>query len=149
MDTEEKSDRMPYGIVKERKNDLAVVVMERQDMCGDCHACEMMSGKKQCTLTCKDDIKSNIGDRVEITLGAQHFLKATYIMYGVPLIGFVGGLIISLVFTKLFHLKIVDLWVTLGMILGMMIGVFYIRCREKKRVYQKYLPHVIAKIKEE
>ena len=43
---------MPYGTVKEIKGNIAVVSMERQDMCGECHACEMMSGKKNCTLSC-------------------------------------------------------------------------------------------------
>ena len=87
---------MPYGTVKEIKGKTVVVSLERQDMCGDCHACEMMSGKKSCTLNCETDQPYRIGDKVEVDITNQYFLKATYIVYGVPLVGFIIGLILGI-----------------------------------------------------
>lgn len=137
---------MPYGIVKEANKDVAVVIMERQDMCGGCHVCEQISGKKQCTLTCKNDVKAQVGDQVEITLGTQYFLKATYMMYGVPLVGFVSGLGISLGLTKVLELEAVDLWVSLGAIIGTILGILLIKYKDNKKCYHHYLPHIIGRI---
>ena len=138
---------MPYGIVKEKRNDLAVVIMERQDMCGDCHACEMLSGKKKCMLTCKDHVDAKVGERVEVSLGTEHFLKATYIMYGLPLVGFVAGMVTSFGITQLLAIEEIDLWVASGALIGAALGLYYIKWRDKKKVYHKYLPHIIAKVK--
>lgn len=137
---------MPYGTVKEVKGNTAVVTMERHDMCGDCHACEMMSGKKACTLNCETHIKCEAGDQVEVTLTNEYFLKATYIVYGVPLLGFVVGLMIGLGITKALNFSGGDLFIAACAILGTAAGIGYIKMRERKKAYQKFLPHIIAKV---
>lgn len=136
---------MPYGIVKEKHEDLAVVTMERQDMCGDCHACEAMSGKKECTLTCRNHIACEVGDRVEVTLTNDHFLKATYIIYGIPLIGFIVGIGIGIFLAKVLTVGAEDLWIVVGAVLGTLIGIGYIKWRDKKKAYSKFLPHIVGK----
>lgn len=136
---------MPYGVVKEIHKDSAVVIMERQDMCGDCHACEMLSGKKACTLTCLNHIKCNVGDRVEVTLTNEHFLKATYLVYGVPLIGFVIGILIGYGLAQLLTFGEEDIFVAIGAILGTLIGIGYIKWRDKQESYHKFLPHIVKK----
>lgn len=137
---------MACGIVKEKKDNRAVVIMERQDMCGDCHACEMLSGKKQCQLTCEVKSECEVGDRVEVQLGTSHFLKATYIMYGIPLLGFIGGLAVSLIIVKLLQIESTDWWLAAGMLGGTLIGAGYIKIKDKRSTYQKYLPHITSKI---
>ena len=134
---------MPYGTVKEKKGDLVVVSLERQDMCGDCHACEMLSGKKTCTLNCKSQIPCEIGDQVEITLAQERFIKATYLMYGIPLVGFVVGLLAGYAIGMVTHLgEIIGI---IGAIVGMCLGFMLIKRKEKKKQFQKYLPQIIAK----
>lgn len=139
---------MPYGVVKERKDHLAVVIMQRQEMCGECHACEMISGKKECSLTCEVHAECEVGDKVEVELGTSHFLKATYIMYGIPLLGFIGGLLISLVLVNLFKLQNGDGWLIAGMLGGTLLGAAYIKGRDTKNVYKKYLPYITGKVEE-
>ena len=139
---------MPYGIVKEIKGNTAVVTMERQDMCGDCHACEMISGKKSCTLTCKTYVPCQVGDQVEVTLTNDYFLKATYLIYGVPLVGFLVGMIAGIALSKVIQSTHEDIIVALGMIIGTAIGVLYIKRKDKQKAYQQFLPHIVGKKEE-
>lgn len=135
---------MPWGTVKEVKGNTAVVVLERQDMCGDCHACEMISGKKACTLTCEKHIPCKVGDEVEVTLTTDYFLKATYLIYGVPLVGLIAGLVLGVVISQSLHLAFGDLLTAAFMLLGAAMGGLYIKKQDKKKAYQKFLPHIIG-----
>lgn len=134
---------MPYGVVKEVHKNSVIVMMERQDMCGECHACEMLSGKKVCTLTCQSSVSCKVGDRVEVTLTPKHFLKATYIVYGIPLVGFVLGTILGYGLAQVTAFGGEDIWVAIGAILGILIGIGYIRWRDQQEKYKHYLPHII------
>ena len=136
---------MPLGIVKEVKDKTVVVTLERQDMCGDCHACEMISGKKACTLTCESKIPCQVGDQVEIELTTDYFLKATYLIYGVPLLGLVVGLIIGIGITKIMIVPLEDLVMAACMLIGTGLGIIYIKVKDKKKSYHKFLPHVVEK----
>ena len=138
---------MPYGIVKEVKGNTAVVVMERQDMCGDCHACEIMSGKKDCTLSCQTKIPCQVGDKVEIALTTDYFLKATYLIYGVPLIGLLVGLGVGIGLSKILSVSYEDLIVALCIIIGTGLGILYIKSKDKKQTYTKFFPHIVSKVK--
>lgn len=133
---------MPCGVVKEVKESTVVVTMERQDMCGDCHACEMISGKKSCTLNCETQIPCQVGDKVEVGLTSDYFLKATYLIYGVPLIGFLIGLLIGISATKYIEVAYTDLILVGCIAVGTGLGVLYIKKRDKKKAYNQYLPHI-------
>ena len=135
---------MPYGIIKQVKNDYAVVALERQEMCGECHACEMLSGKKTCQLTCLNKVEGNVGDEVEIALAERKFLKATYIMYGIPFIGFLVGFLGGYGLSILLHATSKDLYMVFGSVLGMGLCFLYIKIRESKKAYQKDLPQIVA-----
>lgn len=137
---------MVYGIVKSREGSKAIVVIERQTMCGDCHACERLSGKKQCQLTCEVHTECQVGDKVEVQLETEHFLKAAYLMYGIPLLGFIGGLVISLILTKLLGVTQTDLWLIAGMLMGTVLGTVYIKARDQANAYHKYLPVITSKV---
>lgn len=136
---------MPYGVVKEVRKNSATVMMERQDMCGECHACEMLSGKKVCTLTCQSTIPCKVGDRVEVALTNKRFLKATYIVYGIPLLGFIMGTALGYGLAQVITFGEEDLWVAIGAVIGTLIGVGYIKWADKKEKYEEYLPHIIRK----
>ena len=136
---------MPYGVVKEVHKNSVMVTMERQDMCGECHACEAISGKKACTLTCQSHVPCKIGDRVEVTLTNKHFLKATYIVYGIPLLGFVLGTLLGYSLAQIINFGGEDIWVAIGAVIGTLIGVGYIKWADRKEKYKEYLPHIVRK----
>jgi len=139
---------MPYGTVKEVKGNTAVVTMERQDMCGDCHACEMISGKKACTLTCQTHVECKPGDEVEVNITTDYFLKATYLIYGIPLVGFLGGMVIGIGLSHVVQPVFGEILIAGCMLLGTALGLFYIKKKDKKKAYQKFLPHIIGKKEE-
>lgn len=64
---------MPIGTVEKVEEDYVIVSIERQDMCGECHACEMLGEVKKCTLKCVNECKSQVGDQVEVDV-EQRFL---------------------------------------------------------------------------
>ena len=140
-----RGEGMPYGVVKEVGKRYAIVQMERQEMCGECHACDYITGKKDCILRCEKEIECQVGDMVELKLAQPTFLKATYVMYGFPLIGLIIGLVIGLGASKLFRLGSEDLWVLIGGLLGIVLPLIGIKWAENQGKFKKYLPYIIAK----
>lgn len=136
---------MPVGTVEKLENKYVFVKMERQDMCGECHACEMLTDKKSCSLKCISTIKCHVGDRVEVSLENKTFLKATYIMYGLPFVGLVVGLALGYILQSYLNIWWGELLCMFTALCGMgiMLGVIYIR--DKKNAYKKYLPCIISK----
>ena len=139
---------MPVGTVEKLENKYVFVRMERQDMCGECHACEMLTDKKSCSLKCISARRCQVGDRVEVSLENKTFLKATYIMYGLPFIGLIVGLGLGYILQSYLAVWWGELLCVLTALCGMgiMLGVIY--RRDKKNVYKKYLPCIIAKEEE-
>lgn len=123
---------MPVGVVKKVEENYVMVTLERQDMCGECHACEMLGEIKKCTLKCINQCESKEGNKVEVDITQTFFMKATFIMYGLPLIGLLVGVGIGHQYSEV-------LGILVGVICMMSIlGV--IKYREKHSKYVKMLP---------
>ncbi len=138
---------MPYGKVEKTSSKYAVVQMERQDMCGECHVCEQLTGKKSCKLKCLKKIACEVGDTVEVEIGQAAFLKATYMMYGLPLLGLLGGLGIGYYCFKLNGgVGQEDVYVLIGSTIGVMVALIGIGIAERKGKFARYLPLVVGKM---
>lgn len=133
---------MPTGTVQKIEGDYAIVTIERQDMCGECHACEVIGEIKKCQIKCINTCQAMIDEEVEVDLSNQSFLKATLLMYGVPLAGLLVGICLGALlpgeeghFVKEF-----------GMIIGglglMTISFLWIRHRDKQNHYTELLPKI-------
>ena len=123
---------MPIGTVEKVEEDYVIVSIERQDMCGECHACEVLGEVKKCTLKCVNGCKSQVGDQVEVDVEQHSFMKATFIMYGLPLIGLILGVGMGYKFSE-------GIAIVLG--LGLMALTFgMIKYGEKYNKYAKMLP---------
>lgn len=130
---------MPVGKVEKLEKGFAIVTMERQDMCGECHACEMLGETKKCTLKCTNDCNSQVGDQVEIDVAKASFLQATLIMYGLPLLGLLIGIGLGSFISEV-----------VSLILGIVcMGLTYLLVRwgDKKNKYNKMLPAIVKIIK--
>lgn len=123
---------MPVGTVEKIESDYVIVSIERQDMCGECHACEMLGEVKKCTLKCVNKCESQIGDQVEVDVEHTSFMKATFIMYGLPLIGLLVGIGIGYRFSEV--IAIVLGTALMALIFGL------IKYGEKRNKYRKMLP---------
>ena len=130
---------MPIGTVEKLEKGFAIVTMERQDMCGECHACEMIGETKSCTVKCINDCDSQVGDKVEIDVAKASFLQATLIMYGVPLLGLLIGIGLGSLISEVVS-------IILG-ILGMGLTYLIVRWGDKNNKYNKMLPSIVKIIK--
>ncbi len=70
-------------------------VLQRTDACGDCHACDISENKNEMIITAYNKCNAKVGDNVEIELNTSAMMKATLIMYVLPLITMVGGFLIG------------------------------------------------------
>ncbi len=133
---------MPIGTVKEVAKDYTVVTIERQEMCGDCHACDMMGERKLCEIRCSNTYPVQPQDRVEVDIANQTFLKATGVMYGIPLAAMLIGLLIGSF--------VPDAWGTyakeiamLVLSIGLMVSAFcFVKKRDRANKYAHFLPSI-------
>lgn len=84
-----------YGVVLEIDNGNAVVGIKRNSACSKCGACELGAAHSQMQLTLENTLNAQPGDIVEIELPASQFLKASTILYLIPLIGLILGIVLG------------------------------------------------------
>lgn len=79
------------GIVNSIQGNEAKVIIQRNAACGDCGACQVGKDKLTMEVTAKNVIGAKEGDKVEVEMKFVNVLKASFIMYGIPLIMFIVG----------------------------------------------------------
>lgn len=86
------------GIVFELNDDKAKLIVTRLAACGSsCESCSAHCGEnKQEYINVKNDIGLKIGDRVEITTDSKAVLKYIALVYGLPLIFLISGVVIGM-----------------------------------------------------
>ncbi|MGL6173285.1 MAG: SoxR reducing system RseC family protein [Cellulosilyticaceae bacterium] len=134
---------MLIGRVENIEAEVATVTIKRQDMCGECHACEVVGEVKECKIQCHNECSSQKGDWVEIELENKLFMKATLIMYGVPLIGLLVGLGGGSVVTNFIEVQAKEIIIAVLGIIGTAIGLGIIKIKERKQKYKKLLPRLV------
>lgn len=72
--------------------ETAVVRFVRSDACGRCHACFHL-GAEEADIEIVNTAKAKVGDLVSIELKGGSMVKASLIMYGVPLAGLLIGVL--------------------------------------------------------
>ena len=80
-----------YGQVLKVNGDEATIKLQRKQACERCKACIAGMNKNEMVLIAKNDCNAKPDDWVNIELSEQYFLKATGIMYGLPLIMMMAG----------------------------------------------------------
>lgn len=78
------------GKVIELKGKKAVVRFLRSDACGHCNACFRL-GSNEADIDIDNVLGAKIGDVVGIEMHAKSVLKASLLLYGVPLVGLLVG----------------------------------------------------------
>ncbi len=80
------------GKILEINDEMAKILITRHTACGDCGACQVGRENLNMILSAENTVKGKPGDRVEIELKTENFLFASFIMYGIPLLGLIIGL---------------------------------------------------------
>ena len=89
------------GTVTELNGDTATIVFKRSKACGDCHAC-IMFGSDQAQTELKNTLGAKVGDRVSVELHSGSVMKASLIMYGIPIVALLAGAIAGSFISNLF-----------------------------------------------
>jgi len=82
------------GTVREVMGEKALVVTDRQSMCGQCVAkgfCHMLGGGKEMMAEALNPIGAKPGDTVRIGIPSGTVAKASFVVYMIPAIGLTGG----------------------------------------------------------
>ena len=85
------------GKITKIDDNFATIIIDSTDDCKDCgirFLCSPGSNKDK-IITLENTIDAKIGDRVAITETSNILLKLSFLQYGLPLIGFLLGIIIA------------------------------------------------------
>lgn len=83
-----KEEIREEGIVKQSKDGIAEIIISDSNHCKECSAkiyCQPGNENFR-TLLAKDPFNSESGDKVTITINGSSILKATFQLYGIPLL---------------------------------------------------------------
>ncbi|MFZ7132019.1 MAG: SoxR reducing system RseC family protein [Eubacteriales bacterium] len=83
------------GIVNGLNGKKAKVIIQRSAACGDCGACQVGKNKLTMEAYAVNDAGAQKGDHVEVEMEFVNVLKASLILYGIPLIVFIIGVILG------------------------------------------------------
>ncbi|MBR6007113.1 MAG: SoxR reducing system RseC family protein [Clostridia bacterium] len=89
------------GTVAALNGDTATVVFKRSKACGDCHAC-VSFGSDSAQTEIANTLGAQVGDRVAIELHSGSVIKASLILYGIPLIALLAGALLGSLISDLF-----------------------------------------------
>lgn len=93
------------GVVKTVQGPMAVAVTQRESECEGCKArgsCEAMGGTgANAEVRAINTANAKVGDVVTIALQGSALLKASFIIYMIPMLGLAGGMILGFVVAAL------------------------------------------------
>lgn len=134
------------GQVIELKENLAVIRMTRTEACAKCKACIAGMSKKDMIMEADNECSAQVGDWVEMELRENGFFQAVLIMYGIPLIAFMAGILLGYFVVAPFVPMIDPSVIGFGLgLLFTLLTFLWIRSQEKRWESKKYRP-VAARI---
>lgn len=83
------------GIVVAVENEKAFVHISRSTACENCGACHFDENTLNMKITAINNAKAVVGDRVELSLDNVNYFRASFFLYGIPLIALLVGLFAS------------------------------------------------------
>ena len=83
------------GLVTETKGRFVTVHIVRKEACGECRACLSGMMENDMDIEAQNLCEAEVGDWVELELQDNAFMHAVLIMYGIPFVGLVLGLVLG------------------------------------------------------
>lgn len=97
------------GIVTEVKGSQVTVELERHSACGDCGMCGHASESKCFKVKTRNTIDAVVGEKVMVEMPDQSLVKVAMIVYTIPLIALIIGVMLGNVFITQLQGEIKDL----------------------------------------
>ncbi len=93
-----------HGIVVENKGTVVLIKAKRTSACDSCAASKSCHsiGEEEVLVEADDPVGAKVGDRVAYEVSASAIIKAGMLLYLVPLLSFIGGLVLGSAASALF-----------------------------------------------
>lgn len=133
-------------IVKIVNSDTAVLKMKRMSACAKCGKCKSIgdSESQEILVEVNNTIGARVGDTVEVTMDNIDILKATALVYIVPLIGLMLGVFVT--YFILTYAKITPHIEAISGVMGiivMLLSYLILKANDRKfKESKKFLPRV-------
>lgn len=115
------------GRVIETKNNLAYVTLLRTSACGgNCKACGSSCETIDHKIEVINSIDAKVGEIVEVSMDEKNGLKASAIIYIIPLLGFLISIVVG------YMLKLSEIQSFLLGVIGMVISYLIVHLIDKK-----------------
>ena len=136
------------GIVMETHDDIAKVAVLAKSACEKCASAEVCHPKgEESYMEASNPLGAKKGQKVKVVLAPQMYLKASIILYGIPMTVFIAAAIIAKnVAIKAGAEANSDLWAFLAGAAALLVSFFFIRGYNKKVERTKEYKPVIVEI---
>jgi len=136
------------AVVTDKRAGYVTVKIERHTACKKCGACDLgLQRDNNIFFELKNHVNAEIGDQVVISVAGRDILKASLLLYVVPLVGLVLGMILGGTLTP--YISAVDenlLRFIVGICL-MFIGLLIVGAYDKRIApTDRYKPQIIRKL---
>lgn len=119
--------------VKYIKKGLAYIEVKKKPQCESCRACAAFYSDNSAVIPAIMDVECKVGDRVVVEMPQKSFPLASLIMFLVPLLGFLIGLLVGMPLGELYMIIFAGVFFVCGLFLGFIAN----RMVQKNR---KYMP---------
>lgn len=136
------------GIVMETHNGMAKVSILAKSACEKCASAGVCHpGGEDSYMEASNPLGAKQGQKVKVVLAPQLYLKASIILYGIPMTVFVAAAIIGKNLAERFALESSsDLWAFISGMSFMLVSFFFIRRYNKKVEKTQEFKPVITEI---
>jgi len=135
-------------IVEITEDGLAVVKINRSSYCSSCGACNMGAHQDEMLLKVPNRLNGKPGDLVELDLEAASILKASAIVYLIPLAALLIGVVLGYILAYQVNGN-AELFGAVGGILMAVLAFLGIRMMEPTfKRQKKYSPQIVSIIKQ-
>jgi sigma-E factor negative regulatory protein RseC len=133
------------GIVAEIEGDITKVAIIKKSACEQCAASGVCHPGDQEYLEASNPLGAKKGQKVKVVLAPQIYLKASIILYGLPMAALVAGAIIAKnIAVRYFGEANSDLWAFIVGMICMVVSFFFIRVYNNKvEKTQTYKPVIV------
>lgn len=128
------------GVVIEVENEKAYVHINRHTACENCGACHFDEKTMNLKVTAINHVGAKVGDRVELSMDNVNFFRASFFLYGIPLIALLAGLFLGIFIFEGMGLKYYDIYaILMGMVVMAASYVVIRQNRDKFAENKKYM----------
>lgn len=134
------------GKVIKINGDKVTVELERKEACAKCRACSVGMKSETMVIECFNACEATLNEKVEIMLEEKNFIQAVLIMYGIPFVCFVFGLLTGYYVSDFIGLGAKEI---IGFFTGIVLVIFsylWIKSKEDYWKSKKFVPTAIKTV---